>query len=351
MLEHMREEFAPSCSAPILDESTGDRHIYYRLGESELFNYANKNTMVNGQALVDVIPKMVVTNNGFERVTLDQFDKTTIYELFESARYKISCRKAIRTLLETGKVILVYSSEYKVPTSIPYIVQSHNSTNATIFVNISDFVNIDAYGKYIVDNMRNYNALMSVIFAGCAAYRIVTSTSMLPSDLADGLVLMYGNMLTKVIQSLVHMDPVMLDKIRYLACEFALIQMYGTETGGKLFNRYKGVYFPKLSKMITDTIDDQFHVDNFDKLSLFVDELNRLYPSMRGLTVYKIYDKWIRNYGPATAMSIDYLGYHLYTICMVLLESPLISRMVLEPMLEKSNGVGMYRRLQMLIEG
>ena len=70
---------------------------------------------------------------------------------------------------------------------------------------------------------------------------------------------------------------------------------------------------------------------------------------MHGLSVYTVYDRWIRRYGAATAMSIDYLGYHLYTICMVLMESPLITRMALEPIMEKNKGADMYKRMQAMI--
>ena len=96
-------------------------------------------------------------------------------------------------------------------------------------------------------------------------------------------------------------------------------------------------------------MDSQFHLDHFDKLSLFVEELKRLYPAMRGLSDYLIYDKWIRSYGAATAMSIDYFGYHLYTVCMVLFESPLISRVALEPIMENNRGTELYKRLPMMI--
>jgi hypothetical protein len=190
---------------------------------------------------------------------------------------------------------------------------------------------------------------MAVIFAACAAYRIITMSQSLPADLADGMVLVYANIMERVINSMVHMDPIMREKVRYLSTEFALVQMYGTEAGLKSFYRYKQSYFPKLTKMITDAIDNQFKEDNFDKLSLFVDGLVEQYPSLRGLTMYLIYEKWIRTFGSATAMSIDYIGYHLYTICMVLLESPLISRMALEPVLEKNKGADMYKRLQSII--
>ena len=70
---------------------------------------------------------------------------------------------------------------------------------------------------------------------------------------------------------------------------------------------------------------------------------------MRGLDSYRILDKWIRLYGASTSMSVDYLGYHIYTISMVLFESPLISRMALEPVMEKNKGLDMYKRMQMMI--
>ena len=58
--------FLPSVSYPqddtvtVLGETVGERRVFYRLGDSEIFTYANKNTMTNGQKLVDVIPRMVV---------------------------------------------------------------------------------------------------------------------------------------------------------------------------------------------------------------------------------------------------------------------------------------------------
>lgn len=348
MLEYMGNDFLPSCSPVVLDEAVNSRKVFYRLGESEFFTYANKNSTIGGSKLIDVIPRMTVEDNGFLHVALKQLDKSVLYELFESPRFKISCKKAMQELIESGKVVMVYSETYRIPTSIPYIIQNRGN-DCIVYVNVSDFVSLNQYGIFEVSQVRDYNALMAILFAACAAYRIIVSTTTLPSDLADGMVLMYAGMIEKIIHSIVHMDPVMKDKIRYLATEFALIQMYGTETGTKLFYRYKNTYFPKLSKMITESIDNQFKLDNFDKLSLFIDELKRIYPSMKGLTLNVIYDKWIRAFGPATAMSIDYLGYHLYTICMVLFESPLVTRMALEPILEKSGGAAMYKRLQTLI--
>lgn len=348
MLEKTANRFLPEVDVPIIDETVDERHIFYRLGESEFFQYANKNTTINGLKLIDIIPRMTVANNGFMQFTIDQFEKTTKYDIFESSRFKISCRKELVELLNNGKIIMVYSDEYKLPTSVPYIVQG-TGPNAKIYVNISDFIELNQYGQLTVTQVRNGNGLMAVLFAAAASYAIVAKNNALPSDLADGMVLMYASMLEKVINYLVHLDPISRDKVKYLATEFALVQMYGTETGTKMFQRFKTQYFPKLSKLITDSIDNNFQIDAFDDMTLFIEELKRNYPSMKGLTMYLVYDRWIRTYGSATAMSVDYLGYHLYTISMVLFESPLVSRMALEPLLEKSRGADMYKRLQLII--
>ena len=338
----------PMVSVPILDETVGERKIYYRLGESKLFEYANKNTTINGKKMIDVIPLATVPDHGFLHFGYSDMDQTIQYELFDSNRYKINCKVAMRSLLSSGKVVMIYSDEYHLPTSIPYIVQTSKSSTK-VFVNVTDFVKINPYGKLVVEQVRNYNALMAALVAACATYSIVANNLTLPSDIADCMVLMYANMLERVINTLIHMDPITRDKVRYLATKFALIQMYGTDTGEKMFYRYNKSYFPKLSKLITDTLDDQFRLDYFDNIGLFIDELKRLYPAMRGLTEYAVYDQWIRSYGAATAMSIDYFGYHIYTVCMVLFESPLISRMALEPIMERNKGNELYKRLPVLI--
>lgn len=345
------DRFLPSVSEPedeLVNENVASRTIFYRLGESEVFQYANKNTSLNGTKLIDVIPRMSLDGEGFSYVGFDDLDKSVQYELFDGPKYKIPCRRAMRLMIESGKVQMVYGTQYRVPTSIPFIVQTSNK-DCRIFVNITDFVDMNQYGKYEVSHGRNYNALMAILFSGCLAYKIVSEGTVLPADVADTVVLMYANMLERTINSILHLDPITRDKVRYLATKFALIQMYGTDKGEELFYRYQQKYFPKLSKIITDTMDSQFHLDHFDKLSLFVEELKRLYPAMRGLSDYLIYDKWIRSYGAATAMSIDYFGYHLYTVCMVLFESPLISRVALEPIMEKNRGTELYKRLPMMI--
>ena len=334
-----------------LNESIGQRKVFYRLGESELFTYANHNFKAGGLNLVDVIPRVVMTDKGFDHIGLEKMSKELQYELFDSGRFKLNCKGAIRRLVDTGKVVPVYSDEYRLPISIPYIVQlGATAAQNKVYVNITDFVEMDQYGKYNINQPRNYNALMAAIVAGCVSYNIVTMGAGIPAQFADGMILFYSAMMERAINSLIHMDPVTKEKVRYLACEFALVQMYGTEDGLAKFQRYKTTYFPKLSKMITDSLDDQFKEDSFDKISTFLEELARQYPSMRGLKLFNVYEKWLRSYGSATAMSLDYLGYHIYTVVMVLMESPLITRTTLEPMLEKAKGAEMYKAMQNMIK-
>lgn len=346
--------FVPQCSdiqddtVTVLGETVGDRSIIYRLGDSEIFTYANQNTMIGGQRMIDVIPRMVVADNGFVQLSYSDLDKTVQYELFEGPRYKINCKKVLRSLIDTGALNMVYSDQYALPTCVPYIVQGSGRT-ARVFLNITPFVQLDQYGKVQVVQGRNYNGLMAIIMAAAVVLRIARSMSTLPADMADGLVLTYSSMLERTINSIVHMDPIQREKIRYLASEFSLIQMYGTEKGQELFFSRYTKFFPKLTKLITDTIDANFQEDAFDKLSSMITEMKRIYPSMKGLDHYMVLDKWIRLYGASTSMSIDYMAYHIYTMCMVLFESPLINRMALEPVMEKNRGTEMYRRIQIIV--
>lgn len=348
MLDTMGHEFVPGFSLPTINETTGERRVFYRLSESDMFNYANKMSTVNGEKLIDVIPRMLVSNEGFVQVSYADLDKSVRYELFEGNHYRLSCKRQMREMLERGDVVMVYSEQWKIPTSLPYVIQ--NAQTARVFVNISDFVNIDQYGVFKVLQVRNYSGLMAILFAACVSYVIANTKMVLSADVGDALVMMYSSMMTRTINSLIHMDPITQDKIRYLSTEFALIQMYGTDTGWKIFNRYRTKYFPRLGPIVMDAIDDQFNLDCFDSLEQFIEEIRRVYPSMRNLSMTNVFDKWIRQYGAATALSIDYIGYHLYTMCMVLFESPLIVRPALEPALDKSRGADAYKRLQALIE-
>lgn len=349
-VENFNTKILPVVSDSALDEAVGKREIFYRLGESELFAFANEKPISNGLRLADIIPRMTMSGQGFTHVTLQMFDKAVIYELFESSRYKMTNKVSLRRLIDSGKVTMVYSDTLRIPTSLPYIMKlGSNAMNTMVYVNISDFVDINEYGQYYISQNRNYNGLMAVLLAAAVSYKIITSTSALPAQLGDGLVLMYASMFEKTINTLVHMDPITREKVRYLCTEFALVQMYGTTDGLNKFNRYRESYFPRLSKMIMDSLDNGFPEDSFDKLSTFISTLAQQYPSMRGLTLYLVYDKWIRMYGPATALSLDYIGFHIYTICMTLMESPLITRTVLEPLLEKSRGTDIYKSIQVML--
>lgn len=348
MIDNMANIYLPQVSDEGLDESVGARSIFYRLGESEIFSYANNHVMLGGLRLVDVIPRMVVPDMGFVQVELSMFDKTLSYELFDSNRFRLNCKKNMRELLDKGSVQMVYSETYRLPMSIPYIVQSSANGNR-IFVNITDFVTMDQFGVFNVDSARNYNALMAVLFAACMAYRIVSMNGAITGSAIDGMCSMYASMLSRIITGMVHVDPITAEKIRYLCWEFASVQMFGTEKGTKRFYDTKKRNFPKLTNIIQETLDNQFNVDAFDALTPFVEELKKHIAPLKGLTTYMIYDKWIRTYGSATAMSLDYFGFHLYTICMVLLESPLITRSALEPVLEKSRGTDLYKYFQQII--
>nr|DAS76706.1 MAG TPA: hypothetical protein [Caudoviricetes sp.] len=333
-----------------INETMAKRDLFYRLSESEMFQNANRMAKINGEAVVDVLPRMAVEGQGFSHVELSELDPTVIYELFESNRFRITCKRAMRNLLNSGKVVMVYGDTYRIPTCIPYIVASAGN-RVTVYVNITPFTGINKYGKIVVNQMRNYSGLMAVLFAACVAHEIAEKTHTLPTELLDALVLFYSGMMTKVINGIVHADSIQKETCRYLCAEFALVQMYGTEYGTTLFQRIKNKYFPKLGNLVINSIDDTFNLDGFDNLTSFVEELKKNYTIMKVLNTSVISERWMKSFGSATALSLDYIGYHLYTLCMLLFESPLVSRMALEPLIDQKKGTEAFKRMQTLIGG
>lgn len=343
------KELKEVCGSKTVNETVSKREMFYRLSESEMFQTANRMAKINGNAVVDVLPRMAVEGEGFTHISFSDLDPTVIYELFESNRFRITCKKAMRALINSGKVIMVYGDTYRIPTCIPYLVA--NAGNKTIvYVNITPFTGVNKYGKIVVNQIRNYSGLMAVLFAACVAHEISEKTRTLPVELLDALVLFYSGMLTKVINGLVHADSIQKETCRYLCAEFALVQMYGTEYGTTLFQRIKNKYFPKLGNLIVNSIDDSFRLDGFDNMTNFIEEMKRNYPIMKVLNTGVISERWMKSFGSATALSLDYIGYHLYTLCMLLFESPLVSRMALEPLIDQKKGSEAFKRMQTMIE-
>lgn len=345
------KEFIPVTRAYVeqnyLNEMVADRYGFCRLGESELFKYANDMSKVDGKKLVEVLPMCIVEGHGFIHLTLKDLEKNTKFQLFDSPTFKISCKKAMMELME-DRIIMIYSDTIKLPTCIPYIIQAGNRPK--IYVNVSDFVKLDQFGQASVTQIRNYNGLMAILFAASICYVMIARKLIFPSDITDSMCLLYSGMLTRIVNNIVHLDPVSMDKIKYLSSQFFLIQNYGTNQGVKLFQRIRGRYFPRLPDIMQDTIDNQFKLDAFDNLELFVEEIKRLYPSMHPLTVSGLFNKWIYQYGPATALSLDYMAFNLYNISMIYFESPLINLMTTESIMDKAKGTDAFKRMQSLIE-
>ena len=334
-----------------IQESVGPRSVYYRLGESEVYKYCRNQETVDGAKLESNITRMVRDGQGFAFVGMNDLDKTVQYELFESNQYfnvgVSGAKRAMRNLIESGKVQMVYSDTYMVDVSIPYIITTGRTPR--VFVNISHFVNPNQFGKYVITQVRNKNGLMAVLFAACVSYAIVSHYHTLNPDIGDPLVLMHAYMLTDVFDRMVHMDAIMKDKVRYLCTQFALVQMYGTEVGTKTFQRFRGKYFPKLSNMLMNSVDSQFTVDAFDNIQLFIDELVRVYPSMKKVTFKDVWKTWYRRYSNTAIMALDYIGYMIYILCELLYESPLVNRLALDPMLKAARGELALKTLQTMV--
>lgn len=315
----------------VINEALGDRSFVGRMSESEIFQYANTATTYGEkkEKLVDVLPKMLYDDKGFIHVEYEDLDPTVIYEIFESSKFKTPNRESIVSDIKNGHIVMVYSSIYKIPTSIPFVIK--NTSPLTIYVNVSDFVEMDQYGKVKISQFRNYAGFYSAIYTAFLT-RIFAQNDITPArDVIKCMTDLYGSMFSATVTRLCHADSMLKNKLKYIGAKFALIQMYGTLKGTSIFYNNISVDFEKsMGRVMCENIEASISQDSYDSISLLIAEMQRVYPSMKKLTKASFIESWMSMYGSFAALTIDYTCLMLYVLICLYRESPLVNRSMLE---------------------
>lgn len=326
-----RHRLDPSPVFTKVNESLEARNFGEKLTSSEIFQFANNHTTYgpDKEKLTDVLVKIFKEGDGFLHIAYEDLDPTVIHEIFESNKFKTENRADIIQELKGENIVMIYSDSYKLPTALPYVVR--NSSPLTIYVNVTDFVTLDNYGKIKVPLYRNYGGLYAALFAAHITRKIMSSHISLSKPLLQGMTDMYSGMFASVAGRITHADANLKLKIRYLATQFMLIQMYGTEKGGMIFrNSLANNFVNQMGKILTDNIDNNFQIDSFDSLNLFILEMQRLYPSLKKMTRANFLENWMAQHGPYSTFMIEYPSLMIYALSCLYFSSPLINRAMIE---------------------
>lgn len=327
-----------------INEAIDNKSLYGPLSASKVFQLADSGT--KNEKLSSMLPKMVSDEQGFTHVSYEFLSKELIYDLFESKSFKIKNKTFIKEAIIKKNLILVYSEKYKVPASIPYVIRK--GTPPTIYVNVSNFTKMTDTG-YLECIPRQESGLMAVLFSAYCAMAY-TEDRVPTSNVLKTMALTYSGMFGTIIgyNSSIS-DPIMLTKLKYLGAKFFCIQAYGTENGADLFYRNLSSYFENKisSKQVIDSLDLQFPDDSFDNIELLFTKILQVYPNIKNLSLAAFLENWIKRFGPATTMSIDYVGYMLYVMVSIILGSPAINIRSLDPVVPNTISEA-YADLQVL---
>jgi len=332
-----------------LNESVDSRFMFGRLSESEIFDLANKATKVGGKKLSDVLPLILKDGAGFMHLGTQDFSSDLKYELFESSKFnrkKVQNRKKVLEAIEKGWIVPVITTEqYKIPTSIPFIIK--DGRPVVLYVNITDYINLDKYNKAQIGSPRDLNNLMAILYTSYLAVRMLNNQKMYSSEEIGILARTYGTMFAATIKTAAsHLDMNTRLKMEYIGSKFFCIQLLGTEKGEEVFFRTISPQYERaLDTMSITSIENKIKVDDYDSLSHLVGTaIPEGYPGIK-INFGSFFDAWVSKFGPVTAMCMDYVGYMLYVMCLYYFEAPMLNRHALSNIISDRNLNDFFKNL------
>jgi hypothetical protein len=328
-------------------EAIDAKPLYGPLSSSKVFEFANKSSKVNGLALTDVLPRMATDGEGFTHVPYKLLSKELVFALFESRTFKMRNKKSVQEAVEKGEVILAYSEKFKVPVSIPFIIQK-TGNGYRVIVNICSYGEFDSSGSFVAKE-RNNTTLMSLIYTGYIVQRIVSTNYTPPLDVLKTLTITYGNMFGSIIGGLCSLDPLTTQKMKYIGARFAATQMYGTDFSDDFGYKYLiKEYSTKYGEYAIGSVDKFIPADSYDNLNMLIAVLTEKYPSIKPsmLNMTSFIEAWIKRYDVSVVFAIDYTGYLLYHIISVLLGSSGVNIRSMESVIPINYANSMYKTFE-----
>lgn len=331
----------------VIQEALDTRNFYSPLSTSKVFQKANEGAKINGERLSDILPKMVVADQGFTQIVPERLSKEMLYELFDSRSFKFTNKSKVKDAIFNKEIVLVYSEKYKVPASIPYIVRATNPP--TIYVNVANYTKMSDHG--VLDVLpRQESSLMALLYSAYISLHYLKPNVNPGRSELKTFAMTYGNMFGNIVGYNAGIsDPIMLNKIKYLGTKFYLIQLMGTGEGDDYMYRIMKPYFEDRlsSKQVVEMLDEQFPLDCFDNIELLFLEILKNYPNIKNLSLAPFMEAWIKRYGISSVMAADYPGYMLYIIVSVLLGAPSVNIRSLDNVVDKDIA-NAYKNMQII---
>lgn len=271
--------------------------------QSYIFNMLNKNNVVN--------------NTVKELLRAEDVEPSSIEEqlMIINKRYNEPLKREVLRAYDEGKIRLKYSKEIKLPTAMPFIlIKASGGVVAVISLSTYSY-KLEKSGDMSIDPKKLYTLMESAYIA------LKYTTNNLRYASASNLLahgsIMYANMVYNAINKKfnIGMDKKKSELVMYFSAKFFMINVLAKNIDAmEIINNTAKKNCKTLSPMVIAEADDEFEIDAYKDISVFMEEVSRVC-DIHGLNVRNFLSTYMQMYGEGTLLGLELFPYFMMNIC------------------------------------
>jgi len=225
------------------------------------------------------------------------------------------------------------------PTYIPVIGRYEDGT-PIVYVNLTHYGFFNKEKKFEIDSKKLY-ALLQVGYILRNLIQLPTRKISLNLNLAKSGSFIFSSMMTKLLDKMfaLSIDPPKHDMVRFLTSKFFIINML--EKGEEGLETTNNVAFNNTQGYITKNIAQNIEFDdikNYENIDTFLQSLNNI-NNIKNLNTRLFLHEWIKMFGEASLMSLEYFPFFLYTVFSSFVNANIANDYIIEPLCGKDLNV------------
>ena len=271
--------------------------------QSYIFNMLNKNNAIN--------------NTVKELLRAEDVEPSSIEEQLMDIqkRYNEPLKREVLQAYNEGKIRLKYSKEIKLPTAMPFIlIKSSGGVVAVISLSTYSY-KLEKSGDMSIDPKKLYTLMESAYIA--LKYTTNNLRYASASNLLTHGSIMYANMVYSAINKKfnIGMDKKKSELVMYFSAKFFMINVLAKNIDAmEIINNTAKKNCKTLSPMVIAEADDEFEINAYKDISLFMEEVSRVC-DIHGLNVRNFLSTYMQMYGEGTLLGLELFPYFMMNIC------------------------------------
>lgn len=271
--------------------------------QSYIFNMLNKNNVVN--------------NTVKELLRAEDVEPSSIEEqlMIIKKRYNEPLKREVLQAYNEGKIRLKYSKEIKLPTAMPFIlIKASGGVVAVISLSTYSY-KLEKSGDMSIDPKKLYTLMESAYIA--LKYTTNNLRYASASNLLTHGSIMYANMVYSAINKKfnIGMDKKKSELVMYFSAKFFMINVLAKNIDAmEIINNTAKKNCKTLSPMVIAEADDEFEINAYKDISVFMEELSRVC-EIHGLNVRNFLSTYMQMYGEGTLLGLELFPYFMMNIC------------------------------------